>query len=85
MSILHGDINYGGTILKLDHIYLSVGIITVILNLAATLCFIGRGRRNQDTGSSAHDETITFRLSGAGGGNTGKTGFKTPDETETLQ
>jgi hypothetical protein len=71
--------------LKLDYIYISVGIITVILNLAATLCFIGRGRRMQDTGSSGHDEIITFRLSGAKGGGTGRRGFKTCDETETLQ
>ncbi|HWQ30537.1 MAG TPA: hypothetical protein VN549_06050 [Negativicutes bacterium] len=71
--------------LKLEYIYLSVGIITMLLNLATTIHFIGRGRSAETTGSSSYDEIITFRLSGDGRSVVGNQARESLDETETIQ
>lgn len=76
---------YGGIMLKLDYIYLSVGIITMLLNLITILHFIGKGRRTEANGRSSYDEIITFKLSGAGSRVAGNTEPEPLDETETLQ
>lgn len=91
MNIFSGNelslqaINYGGFILKLEYVYLSVGIVTMLLNLAVTLHFVFRGGRGKNEGNSVHDEIITFRLSGAGGSGAGNQEREPGDETETLQ
>lgn len=71
--------------MKLDYIYLSVGITTVMLNLAVTLHFMTRHRRTENIVSSTHEETVTFRLSGGGKSTVGSRERKVCDETETLQ